>query len=193
MRLSERESFMNEKMFRLDGKVALVTGASYGIGFGIASAYAGMGATIVFNDINQEKVDMGEKAYADIGITAKGYVCDVTNEEQVKAIDLSAEEFAAAFYDVDNAFHHAIYRVASKESMLDLLENAFPYYQRYRYMTNLRDKADVSNLYRLHGELLDAFEAKDKKRLAEASRLHHFSGLNGLKKVMEKHPDYFIS
>ena len=184
---------MNEKMFRLDGKVALVTGASYGIGFGIASAYAEMGATIVFNDINQEKVDMGEKAYADIGITAKGYVCDVTNEEQVKAKDLSAEEFAAAFYDVDNAFHHAIYRVASKESMLDLLENAFPYYQRYRYMTNLRDKADVSNLYRLHGELLDAFEAKDKKRLAEASRLHHFSGLNGLKKVMEKHPDYFIS
>ena len=79
--------------------------------------------------------------------------------KSLEAKDLSAEEFAAAFYDVDNAFHHAIYRVASKESMLDLLENAFPYYQRYRYMTNLRDKADVSNLYRLHGELLDAFEA----------------------------------
>ncbi|MGN1262343.1 MAG: GntR family transcriptional regulator [Candidatus Enteromonas sp.] len=113
--------------------------------------------------------------------------------KSLEAKDLSPEEFATAFYDVDNAFHHAIYRVADKESMLDLLENAFPYYQRYRYMTNLRDKADVSNLYRLHGELLDAFEAKDKKRLSEASRLHHFSGLNGLKKVMEKHPDYFIS
>ena len=73
--------------------------------------------------------------------------------KSLEAKDLSAEEFAAAFYDVDNAFHHAIYRVASKESMLDLLENAFPYYQRYRYMTNLRDKADVSNLYRLHGEI----------------------------------------
>ena len=116
-----------------------------------------------------------------------------TPPKSLDAKHLSPEQFAAAFYDVDNAFHHAIYRVASKESMLDLLENAFPYYQRYRYMTNLRDKADVSNLYRLHGELLDAFEAKDKKRLAEASRLHHFSGLNGLKKVMEKHPDYFIS
>ena len=113
--------------------------------------------------------------------------------KSLEAKDLSAEEFAAAFYDVDNAFHHAIYRVASKESILDLLENAFPYYQRYRYMTNLRDKADVSNLYRLHGELLDAFEAKDRQRLAEASRLHHFAGLDGLKKVMEKHPDYFIS
>ena len=38
MRQTERESFMNEKVLRLDGKVALVTGASYGIGFGIASA-----------------------------------------------------------------------------------------------------------------------------------------------------------
>lgn len=36
--------------FSLEGKVALVTGASYGIGFAIASAYAAAGATIVFND-----------------------------------------------------------------------------------------------------------------------------------------------
>ena len=43
--------------FSLDGKVALVTGASYGIGFAIASAYAEQGATICFNDINQELVD----------------------------------------------------------------------------------------------------------------------------------------
>ena len=45
--------------FSLEGKVALVTGASYGIGFAIASAYAQAGATIVFNDIKQELVDKG--------------------------------------------------------------------------------------------------------------------------------------
>ena len=40
--------------FSLEGKVALVTGASYGIGFAIATAFAEAGATIVFNDIRQE-------------------------------------------------------------------------------------------------------------------------------------------
>lgn len=45
--------------FSLEGKIALVTGATYGIGFALASSYAKAGATIVFNDINQEAVDRG--------------------------------------------------------------------------------------------------------------------------------------
>ena len=68
--------------FSLEGKVALVTGASYGIGFAIASAYAQAGAVIVFNDINQELVDKGLAAYEESGIKAHGYVCDVTDEKQ---------------------------------------------------------------------------------------------------------------
>ena len=72
--------------FSLEGKVALVTGASYGIGFAIASGMAKAGATIVFNDIKQELVDKGLAAYKEAGIDAHGYVCDVTNEEQVNAM-----------------------------------------------------------------------------------------------------------
>ena len=76
-------SFINK--FSLEGKIALVTGASYGIGFAIATAFAEAGATIVFNDINQDLVNKGLAAYAEKGIKAHGYVCDVTNEEAVQA------------------------------------------------------------------------------------------------------------
>ncbi|MBQ8685204.1 MAG: gluconate 5-dehydrogenase [Clostridia bacterium] len=72
-----------ENMFSLKGKVALVTGASYGIGFAIAKAFANAGATIVFNDIKQEFVDKGLSAYEKEGIKAHGYVCDVTDENAV--------------------------------------------------------------------------------------------------------------
>ncbi|CZB34903.1 gluconate 5-dehydrogenase [Streptococcus suis] len=72
--------------FSLKGKIALVTGASYGIGFAIASAYAKAGATIVFNDINQELVDRGMAAYKAAGINAHGYVCDVTDEDGIQAM-----------------------------------------------------------------------------------------------------------
>ena len=83
---------MNMNSFRLDGKVALVTGASYGIGFAIASGYAAAGAKIVFNDIKQELVDKGLTAYKEAGIEAHGYVCDVTNEEQVNEMVAKIEQ-----------------------------------------------------------------------------------------------------
>lgn len=71
--------------YKLDGKVAFVTGASYGIGFAIATAFAQAGAKIVFNDINEELVAKGMAAYKEAGIDATGYVCDVTDEAAVKA------------------------------------------------------------------------------------------------------------
>ena len=73
-------------IFSLEGKIALVTGASYGIGYAIAKAYAEAGATIVFNDIKQELVDKGLENYKADGIKAHGYVCDVTDEDAVNAM-----------------------------------------------------------------------------------------------------------
>ena len=72
--------------FSLEGKVALVTGASYGIGMAIATAFAEAGAKICFNDIDQEHVDNGYRTYEERGIKAHGYVCDVTNEKAVEEL-----------------------------------------------------------------------------------------------------------
>lgn len=80
-----------ENLFSLNGKVALVTGASYGIGYAIASALAEAGAKIVFNDINKELVDKGIEAYKADGIDAHGYVCDVTDEDAVTELAAKIE------------------------------------------------------------------------------------------------------
>ena len=82
----------NTQNFNLEGKIALVTGASYGIGFAIAKGLANAGAKIVFNDINQELVDKGIAAYKELGIEAHGYVCDVTNEDAVNAMVAQIEK-----------------------------------------------------------------------------------------------------
>ncbi len=70
--------------FSLKGKVAWITGASYGLGLAYAVAYHEAGARIVFNDIKQELVDRGLEEYKKRGIEVYGAVCDVTNEEQVQ-------------------------------------------------------------------------------------------------------------
>ena len=79
--------------FSLEGKVALVTGAAYGIGFAIAEALAGAGAKIAFNCRGQEHMDKALAAYAEKAIEAKGYLCDVTDEAQVQKMvaDIEAE------------------------------------------------------------------------------------------------------
>ncbi|OJG21764.1 gluconate 5-dehydrogenase [Enterococcus avium] len=79
-------------MFRLDGKIALVTGAVYGIGFEIAKSLAVAGATIVFNNLDQASVDQGLANYTKEGIQAHGYVCDVTDEAAVQAMVKQIED-----------------------------------------------------------------------------------------------------
>lgn len=47
---------------------------------------------IVFNDIKQELVDKGLAAYKELGIDARGYVCDVTDEKAVNALVAQIEK-----------------------------------------------------------------------------------------------------
>ena len=78
--------------FSLEGKVALVTGAVYGIGFAIAKAFHEAGAKIVYNTNTEAALEMGAKNYKEAGIDAKGYLCDVTDEEAVKAMVADIEK-----------------------------------------------------------------------------------------------------
>ena len=81
-----------DKMFSLEGKVALVTGAAYGIGFAMAEALYTAGAKIAFNCRSQHHMDQALADYKAKGIDAHGYICDVTNEEQVKQMVADIEK-----------------------------------------------------------------------------------------------------
>lgn len=78
--------------FSLEGKVALVTGAVYGIGFAIAKAFHEAGAKIIYNTNTESGLEMGAKNYKEAGIDAKGYLCDVTDEKAVQAMVADIEK-----------------------------------------------------------------------------------------------------
>ena len=91
-------------LFSLEGKVALITGGSYGIGFAIACALAEAGAEIVFNDIRQDYIDKGLASYAEAGHKVHSYVCDVTDETAVaKMVKKISEEVGTIDILVNNA------------------------------------------------------------------------------------------
>ena len=80
------------KQFSLTGKVALVTGGAYGIGYAIAKAYADAGAKIAFNCRSQAHMDKALADYKKDGIEAHGYLCDVTDETSVREMVADIEK-----------------------------------------------------------------------------------------------------
>ena len=93
-------------IFSLEGKNAWITGASYGIGFNIAKAFAQAGAkNIVFNARSEESLQLGLDNYKAAGITnVKGYLCDVTDEVAVaKLVETIHKEIGQIDILVNNA------------------------------------------------------------------------------------------
>lgn len=81
-----------QNLFSLEGKVALVTGGTYGIGMAMAKALAHAGAKIVFNARRQNMIDEALEHYRSEGIEALGYQCDVTIESEVVAMVADVEK-----------------------------------------------------------------------------------------------------
>jgi gluconate 5-dehydrogenase len=91
-------------LFDLNGKVALVTGATHGLGMAMAKALAQAGATLVINGHTPDKMEKALAAYAEDGIQVKGYLFDVTKEEEViKNLDIIEKEVGPIDILVNNA------------------------------------------------------------------------------------------
>lgn len=90
--------------FSLEGKVALVTGGTYGIGMAICKAFAQAGARVAFNSRNPGHIAGAEEEYRAAGLDVRGYLCDVTDEEAVKElVERISAEIGAIDILVNNA------------------------------------------------------------------------------------------
>ncbi len=93
-----------QRQFSLHNKIALVTGGASGIGMAMATALGNAGATIVFNARSKESVEKAEQEFKALGLSAYGYIADVTNETEVKAM---VADVAEKLGDIDILVNNA--------------------------------------------------------------------------------------
>jgi gluconate 5-dehydrogenase len=92
------------ELFNLTGKVALVTGATHGLGMAMAKALGRAGASLVVNGHTPGKMEAALENYRQEGINVQGYLFDVTNEAQVKeSIEKIEKEIGPIDILVNNA------------------------------------------------------------------------------------------
>lgn len=82
---------MTDRLFDLEGRVALVTGAGQNVGTGIARALASQGATVLINDVVAERANAVAESIATAGGTARPLPFDVTDLDAVMAATASEE------------------------------------------------------------------------------------------------------
>src|SRR4029077_18772565 len=84
---SGREGFLkgNSHSFRLDGKLAVVTGGASGIGRAVAQRFASSGACVSVLDIDEDAAKRVASEIASSGGNARAYKCDVSQHDSVKA------------------------------------------------------------------------------------------------------------
>jgi NAD(P)-dependent dehydrogenase (short-subunit alcohol dehydrogenase family) len=93
-----------EKLFSLEGKIALVTGASRGLGQGIAEALLGAGATVILTSATESRLSATTEAFRQLGLSAHLWPCDLADRSQItELVNHIQEKFGRLDILVNNA------------------------------------------------------------------------------------------
>ena len=105
--------------------------------------------------------------------------------------DMPADELSRAFITEDNAFHHALYKLAGRENVLALFNSFIAQYERFRTFLNMESKSSLSKLYEEHTEIFRCIREQDLENLKKHVYNHIYKGFNTSPGVILKHPEYF--
>lgn len=95
---------MSAGLFNLTGKRALITGATHGLGMAMAKALGHAGAILVINGHSKDKMEAALNTYKSEGLTAHGYLFDVTDEQAVEqAVSAIEKEVGPVDILINNA------------------------------------------------------------------------------------------
>ena len=98
------------QQFNLEGKVAIITGSSKGIGKAIAKGLAEKGAKVVISSRNQDACDEVVKEFSELGLKTIGIACHIGKEDQRKAlVDQTIKELGRIDILVNNAAINPIF------------------------------------------------------------------------------------
>ena len=85
-------------------KTAVITGGSSGLGFALAELLGKEGYSIIIIARNQDKINKAVSSLSDLNITAKGFSCDITDENGLKKVfDQIKNEYEKIDYLILNA------------------------------------------------------------------------------------------
>ncbi|MGY6558223.1 MAG: glucose 1-dehydrogenase [Nitritalea sp.] len=131
-----------QELFSLSGKVALITGASKGIGLGIAEAFAAAGAKVIISSRKQEALDQEAAALRQKGYEVQGIACNVGDITALpKLIEGTVAKYGQLDILVNNAAANPVFGPAHETDVsafdkimdvnvkapFELMKLAFPY------------------------------------------------------------------
>lgn len=107
--------------------------------------------------------------------------------------EISLQECAVEFYNLDNQFHRCIFGCVNKESILDLALCVMPDYKRYRVVAaGYNSMEQITELFDHHNKIMLALESKDLISLKAIYKEHVYFGTKDFRELIARNESYFV-